>query len=267
MARQGFVVYHDDYKRLRVLTIEQKAALFDALYRFSASGEATEFDDPTLWVLFDSMAGAIDRDAKRYDRRAAVNKANAESRWQNDDENGCSRMRTDAKGGWLAESKPSRFATEPNEDIRSARQCETMRTDAIATSQSQSQTQSQTQGQSQTQTQDQSSKDEVGEGVAASPSPRGTKSKGFSKPTIEEVRAYCLERGSKVDAARWYAHYEANGWRVGKNPMKNWRAAVRTWEGGYGHGRSDDAAGGAAKGGGDRADLLGTWDIPGRRIL
>lgn len=52
----------------------------------------------------------------------------------------------------------------------------------------------------------------------------------FAKPTIEEVRAYCRERGNGVDAEAWYAHYEACGWKVGRNPMKDWKAAVRTWE-------------------------------------
>ncbi len=52
----------------------------------------------------------------------------------------------------------------------------------------------------------------------------------FVKPTVEEVSAYCLERKNSVDPERFFAHYESNGWRVGKNPMKDWRGAVRTWE-------------------------------------
>jgi len=52
----------------------------------------------------------------------------------------------------------------------------------------------------------------------------------FAPPTPEEVEAYCRERGKGVDAAKWLAHYTANGWKVGRNPMKDWRAAVRTWE-------------------------------------
>lgn len=51
-----------------------------------------------------------------------------------------------------------------------------------------------------------------------------------ARPTLEDVRAYCTERGNKVDPERWFNYYEANGWRVGKNPMKDWKAAVRTWE-------------------------------------
>lgn len=52
----------------------------------------------------------------------------------------------------------------------------------------------------------------------------------FIKPTIEEIREYCSDRGNSVDAEKFHSYYEANGWKVGKNPMKDWRAAVRTWE-------------------------------------
>lgn len=50
------------------------------------------------------------------------------------------------------------------------------------------------------------------------------------KPTIEEVRSYCKERNNGVDADKWFNYYSANGWKVGKNPMKDWKACVRTWE-------------------------------------
>ncbi len=52
----------------------------------------------------------------------------------------------------------------------------------------------------------------------------------FHKPTLEDVKAYCRERGNSVEAERFIDHYAANGWRVGKNPMREWKAAVRTWE-------------------------------------
>ena len=56
------------------------------------------------------------------------------------------------------------------------------------------------------------------------------KGKNFKKPTVEEVRAYCEERNNGIDPQGWIDHYTANGWKVGKNPMKDWKAAVRTWE-------------------------------------
>lgn len=54
--------------------------------------------------------------------------------------------------------------------------------------------------------------------------------KRFIKPTAEEVRAYCAERGNRVDAQAFVDFYAAKGWKVGNAPMKDWKAAVRTWE-------------------------------------
>lgn len=64
---------------------------------------------------------------------------------------------------------------------------------------------------------------------ACAPRPK-TPRKTFTPPTLEQVTAYCLERGNHVDAQQWIDHYTANGWKVGRNAMKDWRAAVRTWE-------------------------------------
>ena len=64
----------------------------------------------------------------------------------------------------------------------------------------------------------------------------------FIKPTVEEVRAYCQERNNSVDAERFVDYYEANGWKVGKNPMKDWKATVRNWEkNGYSNTRPKDS--------------------------
>ena len=52
----------------------------------------------------------------------------------------------------------------------------------------------------------------------------------FTPPTLDEVSEYCKARGNNVDPVKYHAHYTANGWRVGKNPMKNWKAAIVTWE-------------------------------------
>ena len=52
----------------------------------------------------------------------------------------------------------------------------------------------------------------------------------FAPPTLDEVQAYCEERGNNVDPERFIDYYTSNGWRVGKNPMRDWKAAVRSWE-------------------------------------
>ncbi len=79
-------------------------------------------------------------------------------------------------------------------------------------------------------------------------------------PGIGEVEAYCLESGIRIDVRRFLDYYASNGWRVGKNPMKDWKAAVRNWERGdnngfAGHNSTD--AGAAAK----RFDELGLYDV------
>ena len=56
------------------------------------------------------------------------------------------------------------------------------------------------------------------------------KRKRFTPPTLDEVQAYCIERNNNVDPQHFIDYYTSNGWQVGKNKMKDWRAAVRTWE-------------------------------------
>lgn len=56
------------------------------------------------------------------------------------------------------------------------------------------------------------------------------KRKRFVKPTLSEIEQYCIERNNNVNAEQFFDYYESNGWRVGKNSMKDWKAAVRTWE-------------------------------------
>lgn len=69
---------------------------------------------------------------------------------------------------------------------------------------------------------------EIGKDTMEADKPPRTR---FSPPSLEDVRAYCVERGNTVDAERFCDYYAANGWIQGKGkPIKDWRATVRTWE-------------------------------------
>ena len=57
-----------------------------------------------------------------------------------------------------------------------------------------------------------------------------TRARRFTPPTLDDVLVYVRERGSNVDPQRFLDFYASKGWMVGKNPMKDWKAAVRTWE-------------------------------------
>lgn len=59
--------------------------------------------------------------------------------------------------------------------------------------------------------------------------PKKNGTQRFTKPTKPEIARYCRENNYNVDAIQFFNYYESNGWRVGRNPMKDWKAAVRTW--------------------------------------
>ena len=67
-------------------------------------------------------------------------------------------------------------------------------------------------------------KDSKGESV------RWEKAKRFYPPTLDEVKKYCEERKNNIDPMAFIDFYSSKGWMIGKNRMKDWKAAVRTWE-------------------------------------
>ena len=84
-----------------------------------------------------------------------------------------------------------------------------------------------------------------------------SKAKKFVKPTLDDIRAYCAERNNTVDPEHFYDYYEANGWKVGKNAMKDWKASVRTWErNGYSEPKAETASKPSATGGNVFLDIL-----------
>lgn len=66
-------------------------------------------------------------------------------------------------------------------------------------------------------------------------------------PNIEDVKSYCKERKNDVDPERWFDFYSAKNWMIGKNKMKDWKAAVRTWEKSESNGRSNGKISGKRK--------------------
>lgn len=59
---------------------------------------------------------------------------------------------------------------------------------------------------------------------------KNVKNNTFIRPSFEEIAAFCLERNNSIDPEQWFSYYESNGWLIGKNKMKNWKAAVISWE-------------------------------------
>ena len=72
-------------------------------------------------------------------------------------------------------------------------------------------------------------KDRLGE-MQEGGKPHKSKAKRFTPPTLEEVSTYCQERNNNIDPQHFIDYYTSNGWQVGKTKMKDWKAAIRTWE-------------------------------------
>lgn len=78
---------------------------------------------------------------------------------------------------------------------------------------------------------------------------RAPSSRRFTPPSVDEVAAYCRERGNGVDAQRFVDFYASKGWKVGSSGMRDWHAAVRNWE------RQDNTKNGGGKNGGNYDDI------------
>lgn len=189
----GFMIYLGDCKWLKVLTLEQRGQLLDALVSYADAGECVIDDgDSVLKLLFDTMADAIDRDRKKYNDTCDKNSDNARKGWEskrrnptNSDATACDRMRTDATA------------------------CDEMRNDAN--------TNPITKPTTKTNNND----------IGGKP-PAHAK---FVPPTVDEVDKHCRERGNNIDAEYFCAYYEARGWELGKGKkMKDWKSAIITWE-------------------------------------
>jgi hypothetical protein len=81
--------------------------------------------------------------------------------------------------------------------------------------------------------------------------PTQTPRKKFIKPTVEEVRNYCIERKNNVNPEKFIDFYESKDWYIGKNKMKDWKAAVRTWEGRNSNGYTNSIS--------NRVDVVDSW--------
>lgn len=207
-TKPGFMVYHDKFAQVDKLPDDQFHWLFRAVARYSQTGETTETDNPALAVIFSIWRDMIDADGERYQARVEAARKAINARWHSnsDDTNVYERIRTNTDA-----YEPIRTDTDAYEAIRS-------HTDDTNYQPSTINRQPST-------VNDQPSKGEnATRGKPRTPAPR------FSPPTVEEVRAYCTERGNQIDAQHFVDFYASKGWRVGNQPMKDWRACVRTWE-------------------------------------
>ena len=195
---------HEYLEEMEMLDDAEFGRLVRALLRYSSTGESVELDGDARFYAKRVM-NREDRYQESFTaadaKRSASGAAGAAARWGRvqSDADACDGMPTHAN------------ACERIDEDAGA--CEAMRSNAIDGN---------TKAKAKTETKANILPTTVGENNA--------RARAMTPPTVDEVKAYCDERHSTVDAEHFVSYYSSQGWKVGRNPMKDWKAAVRTWE-------------------------------------
>ena len=198
--RDGFIMHEKTIRQMARLPREDAGFLVECMAAYYRDGkidmDKIAEESLAVAVILDDAIERMDADAEAYERSVDQRRKAAEKRWNNAND-----MRDDAEC-----MREDATALRENADgMRTP--CEDDAKNAVSVS--------------------------VSDSVSVlekENSPTESKRKRFVPPSVDEVRAYCLERHNNVDAESFVAFYESKGWKVGNTPMKNWKSAIVTWE-------------------------------------
>jgi hypothetical protein len=192
---KALMIPFDKFVILDILPPEQYKNTLTKMRQYVEHGEEPEGLEPMEQMAFESLRAFMNENIKTYQRTIWANR-------QNGRKGGRPRKAKETDG---FSEKPMATHGEPNETHKNQstkyKVQSTKYTDSI---------------------------ESIEIDASASPSPRA--SKRFSPPGLEEIEAYFAEKGgTAAQAERFRDFYESNGWKVGKNPMKSWKAAASGW--------------------------------------
>lgn len=191
--KKSFVVYFDYRQHLELLTPEEQGQLFMALFDYGETGNEPELEGAAR-MAFSFIKAQMDRDTAKYKETCRKRKEAGKQGGRPSKAKEESEKQTKAKkanGFSEKQMKAKKADTDNDTDNDNENDTDTVTDNDIGSR---------------------------------------AKSKRFTPPTLEEVKDYCWERMNNVDAQRFIDFYESKGWMVGKNKMKDWKAAVRNWE-------------------------------------
>lgn len=192
---KALMIPFDKFVILDILPPEQYKNILTKMRQYVEHGEEPEGLEPMEQMAFESLRAFMNENIKTYQRTIEANR-------QNGRKGGRPRKAKETDG---FSEKPTETHGEPNETHKNKstkyKVQSTKYTDSI---------------------------ESIEIDASASPSPRA--SKRFSPPGLGEIEAYFAEKGgTAAQAERFRDFYESNGWKVGKNPMKSWKAAASGW--------------------------------------
>ena len=211
--KESYMLYRGWNPLFENLPKEQLGELFYAICCYQSGKEYT-IENPLIKGVFEMVLMQFKKDEEKYisncEAKAKNGKKGAESRWQDDNNNTSENGKNskchseDGKNGKCyfshneEKTEMAKMAIEEEEEEEEEEEDK------------------------------EEDKEEVEE-VPTVPKKREAR-KRSSTPSVDEVREYCFERGNGVDAETFVDFYASKGWKVGNAPMKDWKAAVRTWE-------------------------------------
>lgn len=196
MSKPGVMFYFDIRPCIKRLDTTEKGQLFEAILDYGEYGTTPNFDG-AIGVAWDFIQQKLDKDSDRYDKQVEQKQYAVFSRELK--KRGCLPVSFD---DWkcLSDTEKERLISNDNERYPTPTTTPTTTPTPTTTNI---------------------------ESIVADKPPTRTR---FIQPTAEDVKQYCFENGIKnVDADRFVSYYESNGWMVGRNKMKDWKAAVRNW--------------------------------------
>ena len=205
--KESYMLYRGWNPLFENLPKEQLGELFYAICCYQ-SGKEYSIENPLIKGVFEMVLMQFKKDEEKYisncEAKAKNGKKGAESRWQDDNNN----TSENGKNGKChsEDGKNGKCYFSHNEEKTEMAKMAIEEEDKEG-----------------------EEEEEEVEEVPTVPKKREAR-KRFSPPSAAEVREYCRERENAVDAESFVDFYAAKGWKVGNAPMKDWKAAVRTWE-------------------------------------
>lgn len=195
MSKPGVMFYFDVRPCIKRLNLNEKGQLFEAILDYAESGIEPELDG-ALGIAWDFLQPRLDQDTERYGNKVLQKQYAAFVRELK--KRGSVvisfdewKNMTDVERDQLISGDIGRYPTSTSTSTSTSTPTSNLKE------------------------------------IYASSPPRAAR---FTPPSVEEVRVYCAERKNSVDPERFVDFYASKGWLVGKSRMKDWRAAVRSWE-------------------------------------
>ena len=204
-VKESFLLYASQKEPIfSLLDIRQRGILLTALYCYASSCDLPKMDDKTL-MAFSFIKSSIDYNNGLYEDRVKKQSEGGKKGAQHRAEKQA--QLNAEKGTRSTPSIPKHTQSTPSIPKHNDMICDDMICDDTG---------------------NEDERERTGESgdAFASTSP----SKKFIPPTVEQVEEYCSKKGFQINVRLFMDYYTANGWKIGKNPMRDWRAAVRTWE-------------------------------------